>query len=494
MFSGTRSAGEWDAEHNCEEGIDHNDASVVPQDLNSNLSTTVIAPTSSAGPLPSVQAKKRARTSAEKTTNFADKHRTLDIPKQCKDGCRNQCFLKVSEASRVQINTEVNHLDRETRLQWYRTYVELKDIHVRRPEHKRETDPRRARAFTWTLPTPGSKAVTVCRAFFLATLGFAPENSFAVLSAVTNGEIRAKEDARGRHQSLNKVDITAEVRDHVDRYHPMKHHYRYEHAPHRMYLPSDITVREMHKNFTDSGGQCSYETYRKIVRDMNISFTQLAGEECSKCSIQIQHLNDCHGVKVREPSHHIEECPQCSAHLSHMGMANIARCEYRADADREWRKDELIVSADMMKITVVPILPVKEAVFTSRLICYNETFSVLMPESKTRKAERRTVQKERSLCVLWHEAQAGRNAEDVAAAFVLYLESVCRDVAHVTIWADNCSAQNKSWMLLSALLKVVHSTKTVTERITVKFLETGHTAMSADAVHQKISKNMKHKK
>ena len=146
-----------------------------------------------------------------------------------------------------------------------------------------------------------------------------------------------------------------------------------------------------------------------------------------------------------------------------------------------------------VKVTVVPIIHVKESIFTQRLICY-ETFNVLMPADKVQKRGRKTSQKGRSVCVTWHEALAGRSAEEVAAAFVLYLELVCRDVADVTIWADNCSAQNKCWALLSALLKAVHSKKTRTRRITIKYLETGHTAMSADAIHQKISKNLKHRK
>ena len=171
-----------------------------------------------------------------------------------------------------------------------------------------------------------------------------------------------------------------------------------------------------------------------------------------------------------------------------MDQAKLARSMYRQDADREWTDDEVVVSADMMKVTVLPIIPVKEAIFTQRLICYNETFSVLMPADKDQKTVRKACQKERSACVVWHEALAGRSAEEVSAAFVLYLESACRDVADVTIWADNCSAQNKSWALLSALLKAVHSKKKRTQRITMKYLETGHTSMSADAVHQTISK------
>ena len=31
-----------------------------------------------------------------------------------------------------------------------------------------------------------------------------------------------------------------------------KHHYRYEHAPHRVYLPTDITVPKMYDNYMEA--------------------------------------------------------------------------------------------------------------------------------------------------------------------------------------------------------------------------------------------------
>ena len=46
---------------------------------------------------------------------------------------------------------------------------------------------------------------------------------------------------------------------------------------------------------------------------------------------------------------------------------------------------------------------------------------------------------------------------------------------------------------MSTLLKAVHSPCTSTRSITLKFFEPGHTAMSADAIHQVISKNLKRK-
>ena len=85
----------------------------------------------------------------------------------------------------------------------------------------------------------------------------------------------------------------------------------------------------------------------------------------------------------------------------------------------------------------------------------------------------------------------GRSAEAIAASFLIYLKTACRDVRKVTMWLDNCSAQNKNWSLLSALLHAVHAQETQTKCITLQFFEPGHTAMAADAVHRTVSQNLR---
>ena len=65
------------------------------------------------------------------------------------------------------------------------------------------------------------------------------------------------------------------------------------------------------------------------------------------------------------------------------------RHAYRADADRPWESVEIILSADMMKITLLPVLPLKECIFSPRIIAYNETFAVVMPEDREDKMKRK---------------------------------------------------------------------------------------------------------
>ena len=134
---------------------------------------------------------------------------------------------------------------------------------------------------------------------------------------------------------------------------------------------------------------------------------------------------------------------------------------------RVWGESELVLSDDEMKVTLLTMMPLKDAIFTiftRRPSCFNETFAVLMPApDKEQTMPRRPLQQSANACVVLHEALAGRGAAEVAAAYCVFLESsCCVDKEQITIWADNCAAQNKSWALVTALLKVVHSDKTNT--------------------------------
>ena len=238
---------------------------------------------------------------------------------------------------------------------------------------------RKNKTLNWSLPGE-TRVISVCKSFFLTTLGFCQTNADAVFAAVDQGDICPEADRRGDGSATNRLNVGL-IKEHIWKFHPIKHHYRYEHAPNRFYLPQDLTVAQMHHDYLlqQDAQKCSFETYRKVVRSMNISFTRLAGEECSRCSVQLQHTAEAHGKVEDEPRHHEDGCDLCDAHTRHLDHAKEAREAYRADADKVSNPDVTYMSADMMKVYMLPQLLVKGGLFTQRLTCYNETFSPLMP-------------------------------------------------------------------------------------------------------------------
>ena len=93
--------------------------------------------------------------------------------------------------------------------------------------------------------------------------------------------------------------------------------------------------------------------------------------------------------------------------------------------------------------------------------------------------------------ILWHEAISGRNSEDLATAYTKCMKDPkYRDGKEFTFWADNCSVQNKNWKLFTALVSEVNSNADP-DKVTLKYLEKGHTVMSADSFHARVEKGMR---
>lgn len=100
---------------------------------------------------------------------------------------------------------------------------------------------------------------------------------------------------------------------------------------------------------------------------------------------------------------------------------------------------------------------------------------------------------DKSHAVLWHEGDPGRKPCDVALSNTSYIMQAVRDAKHVILFADNCASQNKNWTLYSSLIRLVNDDCIAANKITIKYLESGHTFMSADSVHGNIGKAIKSK-
>ncbi|XP_043223237.1 uncharacterized protein LOC122382234 [Amphibalanus amphitrite] len=344
--------------------------------------------------------------------------------------------------------------------------------------------PVRKRTREWYLPSDRRK-IKVCKGYFLTSLGMKPTNDTPVRNALEREGMTAvaPKDRRGDSAAANKCDREA-IKEHIMSFEPAVPHYRYLHAPNRRYLPPELSVCKMYRDFKASReSACSFETYRKVVKDLNIGFTHLSGEECETCKLHAVHKGECSETEGDGG------CEVCTRHRGHMAQARRARQEYRYDAERDWDDNELVLSADMMKVCMLPILPHKTCLFTRRIVAYNETFSLIQSTDKRRSR----ANKERGLAVLWHEGVSERKAGDVASSYLALIKAN-RDTKQFTIFCDNCSSQNKCWVVLSVLLHAVQSSDLAVQQITLKYLTTGHTAMSADADHQVINKSIKRKK
>jgi hypothetical protein len=425
---------------------------------------------------PTLRKKKRARTTKDRTLHDMEQHSMKHPP--CRgQSCRWHCCDIMPSEERHQLWGQFWSMPVDQRRLWLRS-VFCRGPVAANTVAKEDSKKLRTSQIKWLLPA-GSDGVVhqFCKGFVLTTLGWNAKSDKAVLNALKGDGIAPPVDQRGRHVPGNRVDHEA-IQAHIERFHPMEPHYRIAHAPNRRYLTSDVNITLMHSLFVQDHFKVALETYRKEVVGKNIGFTQLGSEECEHCTAHTNHL--------KEPGHLDDECAICADWEAHRIRYIRARQEYRSDADREWKKDELVVSADLMKVMVLPILPEKEAIFTPRLVVYNETFAVLIPKPEL-EIERDS---KRTVAVLWHEAIAGRDGPDIASTYFTFLMRN-RHFQNVTIYADNCFAQNKQWALFSMLLRVVNCDLIAAKKISLKFLEAGHTYMSADSHHHRVSRTIK---
>lgn len=192
--------------------------------------------------------------------------------------------------------------------------------------------------------------VQICKKFFLGTLGYPLHNDRIVrhvLAKSSGNEVVFKSIKKG-HPSEKKIDRVC-ITDHIKSFNPTVSHYRREHAPNRLYLPSDININLMHLDFLEKNPnyKISYELYRKEIKNMNISFALLGYEECWTCEAFENHIKLSKHSKENLDS----DCEQCRLWKKHHEHALMAREEYRKDASIEGGQTCLFVSVDLQKLS-----------------------------------------------------------------------------------------------------------------------------------------------
>ena len=135
----------------------------------------------------------------------------------------------------------------------------------------------------------------------------------------------------------------------------------------------------------------------------------------------------------------------------------------------------------MQKALLMPKLDIKDYYFARKLVLFNETFAQPWKNGT-------------AWTLLWHEGIGGSTATDITSAYVTFISNFGWNKKQIVFFADNCSSQNKCWVLYSTLVKLVNSSEfSQIESITMKYFETGHSYMAADSVHGTIARAIEKK-
>lgn len=231
--------------------------------------------------------KKRYRTLKNQMINNKNKHPFIaDFSCQCK----NKCMENFSIELRNKIYEGFWQIDRHHQRLWLSTKI------VEKPALRRLQDGRRKNTRVFFLPAhndgdpnTNNSVFKVCQKFFLFTLGFKSDTILKTIISATkdndgNKLLTPVADKRGTHLNPHKKDRNL-IETHILSFNPKQAHYRRYHAPNRKYLPSDLSIKVMHEDFTLKypDEKVLYETYRQVLSVMNIGFTEDAAEKCGTC-------------------------------------------------------------------------------------------------------------------------------------------------------------------------------------------------------------------
>lgn len=273
----------------------------------------------------------------------------------------------------------------------------------------RSRESRRNKTLRYYFKCMSGDRVEVCKLFFLSTLGYNKNNDRILQDCFTGNTqkiISHRGSMQGKHAKTPKVDRDV-IKAHVEAFNPAVSHYRREHAPHKRYLPSDLSIQLLFSDFREKHPDfvCSYEVYRNVVtKEMKISFTKLGHEECEVCETFLLH----------NPEHTKEnpctDCDECLSWKIHMTKANEARSSYKLDKEASIQNNNTAYfSADMQKVIMLPRLDMfKKVIFCPRIIAFNHSFVPI----GTNKGENKL-----PVALLWHEGLTGRQKEDIVTMY-----------------------------------------------------------------------------
>lgn len=148
-------------------------------------------------------------------------------------------------------------------------YVEAQDVKRKRTK---ADNSRRTRTYNYNLPSANSKT-NVCKTMFLNTLGISEKTLRTAISKQTDEGVVEKERRGGRYKQLKEKDekVRASVLQHIQRFPRMDSHC--------------LTVKKMFSLYKEENPgkdtMCSYHTYRKVFRSLNLSFHHPKKEQCS---------------------------------------------------------------------------------------------------------------------------------------------------------------------------------------------------------------------
>ncbi|KAA0703634.1 hypothetical protein E1301_Tti015520 [Triplophysa tibetana] len=320
--------------------------------------------------------------------------------------------------------------------------------------------------------------VPVCQASFLSIFGVKRDRVHGVAKYwLKNGKARP-ENRGGSRQKQEEAAKRETIHNHIQSFTCRASRYAGRGAPGRQYLPSDLSVAQMHRMFLEQNHQqVSYSLYWSIfVYDFNLAFGHPAKDVCSSC---VKYRN-----AIKEPDPSAEEKQKTI--LLYTLHRRRARQFYKILNEVG---DTLTICFDMMENLVLPKSAVGQAHFSRQLNMY--VFGVVRHHGRGEPQRCHDIH-----LYTWLEYQNSKDSNTVASALWHYLSSVARaelcQCESLRLFSDSCYGRNKNMHLLSMLFALrshLYPQLNVTYFLPIR----GHSFLPAHRVFESIEQDIRKK-
>ena len=217
---------------------------------------------------------KRFKTPETRVKRDKEKHPILE-PCIWNHGCKKWCSETFRYEDRIEMHEKFWELNYNERADWICGYVQNTPPPPPPPPHSerprklslgmRNKDATRI----YQLPSRKGEHIAVCQKCFLATLGFTQDSCITTaLKKKNDNFIKPTPDQRGCQTPSNKLpdDVMKAIRAHIRPHNPSISHHRREHAPNRLYISPQYTVKGMSDDFN-----VQHEAWRRRMRNLRRS-------------------------------------------------------------------------------------------------------------------------------------------------------------------------------------------------------------------------------
>lgn len=381
----------------------------------------------------------------------------------------------ISKEDQLKLFNQFWKLSDEKKLHFYSKFVERKDALRKRTANEHS---RKHKTFVYHFELNG-QFIRVCREFFLTTINVSQSRIYYFFRTNMNTATGvAKSPMKGKHQKhCIPPDVLDHIREHIKSFPVVDSHYCRA-STQKQYLDQRLSVPKMYDLYLESDliksadhQPAKLHMYRKIFdEEFNYGFFKPRKDRCDTC-------------EAFKMSIHPSEEQQLAQNLH---LQNKLLGKEERDADRAEHKkgtlnnDSAVLCFDMENVMSLPRAEVSNFFYKRKLNSYNLTLHCSL-SGKTYNA-------------VWHEALAGRAANNIASALVKLLYAVCNDhpnLKSLILWSDSCVPQNRNSIMSTALAMFLSNKDVNITLITQKFLEPGHGLIQeVDAIHSKIERGL----